>query len=233
MGESIIIHLNYMSHGKKSFDTSYYKRFFIKYDKAELDLYYRWHWGWANFLDRFLDLKDGRGRKALEIGSSIGSFVAVLQERGFKVVGSDVSGFIVSKAKKHFKNIDFMKINIEKGIPLAEKFDYIFAFEVVEHLRDVRKSFKNIQKSLSKDGVFVFSTPFPTTRSLSDPTHINVHESSYWKKLGKSLGFKKINYTYATFAPLLYRFSKYLSFGVPVRTDLPYVNSTAIYFFKK
>ena len=221
------------SHGSQDFDKNYYKRFFVRYNEQELDMYYRWHWGWANFLDRFIDLKEGAGRRVLELGSSIGSFAKVAGERGFDIVASDVSSFIVAKGKKLLKNIDFVRVDAEKGINLKGNFDFIFAFEVIEHVGRPEMVLKNVKGKLKKGGTFVFSTPYPTTRSLSDPTHINVHKPFYWKKLGKEVGFKKMRFTHASFIPYFYRHSKFLSFGFPIKTDLPYINSTVIFFFEK
>ena len=46
---------------------------------------------------------------------------------------------------------------------------------------------------LNKNGTLIFSTPFPTKRSLGDPTHINVHEEKWWLYIGKKLDFQKQN----------------------------------------
>ncbi len=222
-----------MSHGKVSFDKKYYRRFFDKYSKEEFEKYVNWADGWVRFLDRYLAIKDGRGRTLHELGASLGYFSRVFKNRGFDVSASDISSYIVKKGGLIQKDIKFFKLNIENELSYNKKYDYVVAFEVLEHLKNPRKALRNIGKMLQKNGTLIFSTPFPTKRSLADPTHINVHEASWWLKLGRQTGFNKTKAVYATFIPFLYRFSKYLSIGFPFKSDMPYVNSTCFLIFKK
>lgn len=222
-----------MGHGNKRFDSQYYKRFFQKYSKEEFEMYCRWAQGWFRFLDNYLDLKKGNNRKALELGSSMGYFSKILKDRDFDVLSSDISDYIIKKAKTFQKDVKFLKIDVEKGIKTKENFDYIFAFEVLEHLKNPAKALINIRKKLKKSGILVFSTPFPSKRSLADPTHINVHEEDWWLNLGRKLGFSKRKLVYGTFIPFLYRFSSFFSWGFPLKLDVPYINSTCFYIFYK
>lgn len=222
-----------MTHGQKGFDEKYYRRFFHKYSRLEFGKYVNWADGWVRFLDRYLDIKEGRGRTLLELGSSLGYFARVFKDRGFDVSASDISSYIVKKAGMLQKDINFFKFDIEKDIKKDRKFDYIVAFEVLEHLKNPEVALKNVWQMLKEDGTLVFSTPFPTKRSLADPTHINVHEASWWLMYAKKAGFQKVKVVYATFMPVLYRISKHLSIGFPFRSDIPYVNSTCICIFQK
>lgn len=222
-----------MSHGNIGFDRKYYRRFFDKYSKSEFEKYVNWAFGWIKFLDRYLDIKNGKGKTLLELGSSLGYFSRVFKDRGFDTSGSDISGYIVKKASKVQKDIKFFKLDIEKEIKLHKKYDYVVAFEVLEHLKDPVKALKNIKKLLNKNGILIFSTPFPTKKSLSDPTHINVHKPQWWLDSGKLAGFSKLEFKYATFIPFLYRINRVLSIGFPFRSDIPYVNSTVFFIFKK
>jgi len=220
-------------HGEDQFDEEYYKRFFEKYSEKEFRMYCRWALGWVDFLGRYLPLKRGKRRRVLELGSSLGYFSRILADRGFDVTASDISSYIVKKAGKIQKDIKFVVIDAEKKMNVRGNFDYIVAFEVLEHLKNPEKAMKNIYAKLSSGGVLIFSTPFPTKRSLSDPTHINVHEKVWWFNAGKKAGFKKKKVVYGTFIPFLYRISKHFSKGVPLRTDLPLINSTAFFIFHK
>ena len=222
-----------MGHGSGNFDKKYYKRFFDKYSKDEFDMYCNWAEGWINFLGRYFPLKEGGGRNVLEIGSSLGYFSNILVRHGFKVVVSDVSSYIIEKAKKFQPDLDFMIVDIENEVKLRQKFDYIVGFEVLEHLKNPQKALSNIYSLLKKDGTLIFSTPFPSKRSLSDPTHINVHEKSWWLIAGRRADFKKMKVVYATFIPFLYRINKAFSIGFPIKTNIPFINSTAFYIFQK
>ena len=222
-----------MGHGRINFDKQYYKRFFDKYSKSELDKLVNWAFGWVRFLDRYLDMKTGNGKTVLELGSSLGYFSKVFKDRGFDVTGSDISSFIVKKANHLQKDIKFIQLNIEKEIKLEKKYDFIVAFEVLEHLENPTKALINIKKLLNKNGVLIFSTPYPTKISLSDSTHINVHKPVWWINLSKKIGFLKARQIHATFVPFLYKISKYLSIGLPFRSNIPYVNSTVFLIFNK
>lgn len=222
-----------MQHGVSEFDKNYFGIFFKKYDQSELDFYYRWFKGWINLLDHSLPLKKGAGKKVLELGCAIGAFSKLLKERGFNVTAIDISQFIIEKARKLQSGINFKVLDIEKNPKLNEKYDYIFAFEVLEHLKNPKRALFNMKKVLKNNGVVVFSTPIPTKQTLADPMHINIHSPSYWLALGKNLGFKKVSYNQAAFIPYLYRFNSIFSVGFPTPVNLPLVNNTVFYFFEK
>lgn len=222
-----------LAHGIENFDKKYYKRFFDRYSSEELIRYVRWADGCVRFLDRYLDIKNGSGKTLLELGASLGYFSRIFKDRGFDVTASDISLYIVNKAKVFQKDIDLKVVDVEKKIGVTGNFDYIVAFEVLEHLKDPKKALINISQKLKKGGILIYSTPFPTKRSLSDPTHVNVHEERWWLKLGKKVGYRKRKVVYATFIPFLYRINKYLSWGFPIKTNIPYINSTAFYIFTK
>ena len=218
------------THGETSFDEKYYQRFFNSYNKDEFQIYENWFRGWERFIFERINIYS-QGN-VLEIGCSIGAFSKILKERGLDVTATDISKYILSKAKKLQKNVVFKTFDIDKT-KSSHKYDLIFAFEVFEHLNNPSQALSNVYQLLNPGGQFIFSTPFPSKQSLADPTHINVHKSSWWLAAGQKVGFKKRTHTYATFLPFLYRYSRFLSWGFPVKLDLPYVNSTVIFFFKK
>lgn len=221
------------THGNKNFDKRYFHHFFNRYNQSELQKYSNWFRGYFNFINKFIPLKNGQGKKVLEIGSSIGAFAKILKEHGYNIIASDVSSFIVGKASRLQKNILFKVIDVEKAIEVNGLFDIIFCFDVVEHLKRPEVALGNIFGKLKKGGTLIFSTPFPSEEYLSDPTHINVHEPEWWIALGKKTGFTDIKFSYATFIPFLYRISRNLSIGFPLKINLRHINSTCIFFFKK
>lgn len=222
-----------MVHGKKEFDKNYFGIFFKKYNSSELIFYYRWFKGWIKLLDKFLPLESGRGKDTLEIGCAIGAFSKILKEREFRVTATDISEFIIEKAKKLQKDIKFSVLNIEKESLLDKKYDYIFAFEVLEHLKNPEKALMNMKKKLKENGQLVFSTPIPTRQTLADPMHINVHKPSYWINLGNKLRFKNVTFKTVAFVPFLYRFSQLFSIGFITKFNIPFVNNTCFYFFSE
>lgn len=219
-------------HGNENFDKRYFGAYYKKYSRDELTKAYRWFKGWIRLIDQIYPVKNGKGKKILEVGCGIGAFSKILKERGFTVSSSDISGFIISKAKKLQKGVNFKVENIEKTQGRKSEYDLIFAFEVLEHLKDPKKSMKNLKSRLKEDGVLIFSSPYPTKRTLADPTHINVKTPEEWIKLGKEIGFKKMKFQYVSFLPLLYRYHPFFSRAFPIKTDLPIIVNTCFFFFE-
>ncbi len=219
-------------HGNENFDKRYFGAYYKKYSQDELTKAYRWFKGWIRLIDQFYPIKNGEGKIVLEVGCGIGAFSKILKERGFIVSSSDISGFIINKAKKLQKGIDFKVENIEKTQVRKGEYDLIFAFEVLEHLKNPKKSMKNLKNRLKEDGVLIFSSPSPTKRTLADPTHINVKTPEEWVKIGKEMGFEKTKFQYVSFLPFLYRYSSFLSRAFPIKTNLPIIVNTCFFIFE-
>lgn len=222
-----------VQHGKENFDKEYYSRFFRQNGELDFSTYENWFDGWYRFVKRYTHLQEHAGKKVLELGCAIGAFSKILDKKGFDVTATDISGFILKEAKKHNKDVTFKKVDIEKKINLPQKFDYIFAFEVLEHLNHPRRAMTNIYTTLKKGGVFIFSTPFISTQALKDPTHINVHNPNWWLTLGREAGFSRVKFSYASFLPFLYHWNKIFSIGMPIKLGVAPANSTSFFFFWK
>ena len=223
----------FIQHGQKVFDEQYYGMFFDEYSYKEMLPYYRFFLGWIKFLDKFLPLKNGKGKKVLEIGCGIGAFAKILNERNFKVDATDLSPYIIERAKKIHQGINFSILDIEKSTRVHERYDYIFALEVMEHLRNPFKALTNIKKMLENKGVLIFSTPFPTEEMLADPMHINIHPPEFWLSEGEKAGYKSVKIKNVSFVPFLYKLHPFFSIAMPFRIDSYFINSTGIYLFKK
>jgi 2-polyprenyl-3-methyl-5-hydroxy-6-metoxy-1,4-benzoquinol methylase len=98
------------------------------------------------------------GKKCLEVGCATGEFCKALSERGAKPLGLDISDYAISVAKKRYPTLDFRNIHLEQ-ISDEEKFDAIFAFELIEHLYNPNIFWEKVQELLPAGGLLVFSTP--------------------------------------------------------------------------
>lgn len=221
-------------HGDRNFDKEYYAPRYQRYDDKELLKTYRSLKAWMRFIDRYFPLGNNRVKKVLEVGCGLGGFAKILHEKGFDVVASDTSAFIIEKAKRLNPNVKFFISNIESNIKVKDSgYDAIFAFEVMEHLVNPEKALKNLKRKLKPGGLLIFTTPYPTKRTTGDPTHISVKEPESWIKLGQKLGFKNLKYKYATFIPFFYRYSSFFSIALPIRTDLPIIGYTCFFSFRR
>ena len=169
------------------------------------------------------------GGEELEIGCSIGGASSILADRDFKVYASDISSFALAKASKLAKEsgreINFYKFDIQKEIPIKEKFDFIIAFEVIEHLSNPLKAIRNMRSKLGINGVIVCSTPDKNYDMSSDPTHINVKTKEDWIKIFNEVGFSKVITSYVSFLPFFYNINKNLHFIFPFPVRSKFINS--------
>lgn len=94
--------------------------------------------------------------KVLEIGCATGEFCHVLHKIGLNVEGLDVSEDAISEARRRYKGINFHVGTIEN---LKNKYNFIFAYEVIEHLTNPDIFFEKISDLLNKDGIFCLTTP--------------------------------------------------------------------------
>lgn len=221
----------------KKFEESYFNGWYKKavgnFNVNDLQISKNWFYAWLQKLDQYISIKKGNGRKVLEIGCSIGAVSNLLAERGFDVWASDISNYAVKNAKKLTPAVKFLTLNIEKKVPIKEKFDLIIAFEVVEHLENPQLGIKNMYAALAEKGRVVISTPYPYKWNFRDPTHINVKYPQEWVEIMKDTGFKNVKYHEFTLLPFFYRFNKRFQFTIPFLVPLPYINNPIFFIGRK
>lgn len=117
---------------------------------------------YEEFIDFVLQYVKGR---CLEIGCGDGIWTGILRRRCNKLVSIDLSEERIKRAKKKVNNlssIDFI-LSDARSLPFKDcSFDTICAFEVIEHLpayEDHLKFLCEVKRVLSKDGIFLISTP--------------------------------------------------------------------------
>lgn len=100
---------------------------------------------------------------ACEVGVGDGYLLRLLYKGGLKVVGIDISKYLVKSLRNDFEKErldieliqgDFSEINLEK-----DKFDLFFCLDVLEHIPDVGKAIENVKKSLCNGGLLIGTLP--------------------------------------------------------------------------
>jgi len=105
------------------------------------------------------------GMHVCEIGFGEGYLLLLLRSSGLnlKIVGIDVSEYLVMKLSR-FKvyGIDLIKHDISKPVneDLAQRFDVIFALDVLEHVKDLDRAIENIHKLLKPYGFLIATVPW-------------------------------------------------------------------------
>lgn len=104
----------------------------------------------------FADHKPG---KILEIGCGAGSLLADLTARGFKALGVDQSSTALALARTLAADNAHMEIAATTDNAEPESYDFLTAFEVLEHIEDDHTALADWSHFLRPDGTLVFSVP--------------------------------------------------------------------------
>ncbi len=95
--------------------------------------------------------------KLLDIGCGLGVFLKIAKSSGFNVSGNDISLY----ARKHLtvEKIPLYQGSITENVLPLDFFDIVTAWDVFEHIPQVNKAFKAINRTLKKNGYLILTTP--------------------------------------------------------------------------
>jgi len=112
--------------------------------------------------DRYMAICDELGRfrhggRLLEVGFGRGEFLRVARERGWQIVGTEVS----ARAVENLRREGFaVHLGDAAAAALAgQAFDAAVALEVIEHVADFRSLLRDVHAALRPGGALVMSTP--------------------------------------------------------------------------
>lgn len=99
-------------------------------------------------------------KRILDIGCSNGVFLRVMEKRGWKGVGVDISKSAIEQAVHHNKgtNLEFRCGYLHEVTSPDEKFDLVTMWDVIEHVEDPMKLLRDINQLLDKNGYLVLET---------------------------------------------------------------------------
>ncbi|WP_158516062.1 class I SAM-dependent methyltransferase [Syntrophotalea acetylenivorans] len=95
----------------------------------------------------------------LEIGCGAGAMLVDLSNAGFNCTALETSVPANQIAKELNKHHQSTSIHLEPSDNWAERFDYIFAFEVLEHNKDDKGILEHWREWLKPNGTMVLSVP--------------------------------------------------------------------------
>ncbi len=109
-------------------------------------------------------LKIPKVERSIEIGAGFGRLLPSYQFRVKKIVLSDPSAKLISKARnkyKHNKNIEFIQSTLDnvKKSKKARSFDLCLMVRVLHHIDNIDKAFDAISSLLKDRGYFILEFP--------------------------------------------------------------------------
>lgn len=220
----------------KTFDKSRFEEFYFEgyysgigdFSSSRDQELTNWFRAVFEYINKFYPIKKGRGEKLIEFGCATGAAANLLADFGFNVYSTDISGYAVRLAKKHYPDIKFSLQDMQELFTRDRNFDIVVAFDVVEHLKDPMIALMNAHKILKPGGTIILTTPNDYKHMSNDPTHINVKKPEAWKKILKRVGFKNIIIKQVSFIPYLYRVHWRLNYALPLAISSPYVISPVV-----
>ncbi len=117
----------------------------------------------------------------LDLGCGDGSFCKSCQKvEGIEAVGVDIA--------------DGVNFECDKLPYVDNRFNVVFMYSVIEHIKDPSNILSEISRVLTKDGILVMITPNLDTSQLrffDDPTHVKPYNPRSIVQLMNMFGFKK------------------------------------------
>lgn len=116
-----------------------------------------------HLVKRLLAKEETDGKTCLEIGYGAGDMLRTFAEKGMRVDGFDFSPYarehaeaLLAKTPLLAERVTFLADEHEWRV---KRYDYIFFFEVLEHIEDDRAYLESLKASLTESGRIVFSVP--------------------------------------------------------------------------
>ncbi len=138
--------------------------------------------------------------RILDIGCGDGHFLAVAKRKGWEVFGTEYTNEAVNVCRE--KGIQIHQGSIQNYV--ADQFDVITSFEVLEHINDGREHLSKINELLRNKGLFYFTTPNFNSMSrrvlggkwnvIEYPEHLLYYTKPTISKILNDAGFSKISF---------------------------------------
>jgi len=176
--------------------------------------------------------------RILDVGSNMGQYTTMLLDRGFNMVGIDLSDKAIEVANmyvrmQNLKNIEYFAADVE-NLSLFEdnSFDGVVSFSALRYVQDLKKALSEIYRVTKKGGSVALDFPnthCPWFRLLKNKfgveNHIHDHffSTKELRGLFEEAGFceveaKKIMFTHYTFKSIflgLYKAIDYIGERTP------------------
>lgn len=102
-------------------------------------------------------IENGEGKTALDLGIGTGLFTQILRDKGFRVIGVDISEEMLKIAKR--RGFEVIKHDLNDPLPFdSNSFDFVFSMTSIEFLKDPKPLFNETKRVLKDGGKFLLIT---------------------------------------------------------------------------
>lgn len=159
-----------------NFEQEYYRNFYRDYLKQNPS--YK-----LNFYLQKIKQHAPRAQRLLDVGCGPGLFLEPAS-KFYEVYGVEVSDYALTLALERVPGARIKKGSIEE-INFSTQMDIVSAFDVLEHIPDLKKAFSGIKNQLKKEGLAVLVVPVydglvGRLVDLLDKDETHVHKESRW-----------------------------------------------------
>lgn len=158
-------------------------------------------------VDKILSLI-GKNKKVLDMGCGDGTISKRIKNTGNEVVGIEISNNAIRKAKEKKIKVYDLSLNSDWSKEISERFDIVFAGEIIEHILDTDHFLQNIKEVLKRKGKLIITSPnvaalgrrlmllvgvnpfLETTRRLGDAGHVRYFTHASLEKLLRENDFQ-------------------------------------------
>jgi len=180
----------------------YDKNYYHKYSRLRTN--YR-----AKFTLNLLEISGKNSLRILDLGCGVGTYSRVLAKEGHRVLSVDASkeALLFSRAN----GIANLGLVSATNLPFKDNtFDRVLFLDVFEHLKKPKRTFNEIHRVLSPEGLLVLSTSYPSLAGKylysKDPTHQKLYSVPEIKELLQLANFREIHVVIGSFLERLYPF---------------------------
>ena len=131
-------------------------------------------------LKAYYEAKNILKGNVLEIGTGEGYGVQEIAPLVDKLTTIDQYECDVDFAQ--FNNVEFVKMTVPTLNFPDNTFDFVFSFQVIEHIQDDKEYIKEISRVLKPGGKFICTTPNIVTTLSRNPWHIREYKKDELKE---------------------------------------------------
>ncbi len=136
-----------------------------------------------------------RTGRILEAGCGLGRWVVWLRQRGYPVVGFDLSADALATVHAHVPDVPVARTDLF-AIPVADAtFDAVISLGVVEHAEDgPLRALRELRRVVRPDGVLLLSVPFNNTFRRVVFNHVLRTAAAVFRRRGRELEFAEYRF---------------------------------------